>query len=1033
MSIKCPKCQHENPDDTLYCGKCTTPLKSSEDIDVTATIEAPKKELTTGSTFAGRYQIIEEIGKGGMGRVYKVHDTKIKEKIALKLIKPEIAKDKKTIERFSNELRLARKIRQKNVCQMFDLGEERGTQFITMEYVSGEDLRSSIRRFGQLPIGKSISIAKQICDGLTEAHRLGVVHRDLKSNNIMIDNEGNVRIMDFGIARSLATKGITGAGVMIGTPEYMSPEQVEGKDVDQRSDIYSLGVILYEMVTGRLPFEGDTPFTVGMKQKSEAPQNPKDINAQIPNDLNKVILRCLEKEKENRYQSAGEVRSELSNIEKGIPTTERTIPDKKPLTSREITVTFGVKKLLVPLLIIAAVVILGLILWQVLPKKAAVITSESETPSLAVMYFENNTGDSGLDQYRKAISDLLITDLSQSKYLQVLSGAKLFNILDKMGQLEEKTFSSEVLEEVANQGRVRYVIVGSYSKAGGVYRLNYSLLDGGTSDIIGTDTVQGRGEESIWTMVDEITRKIKANLSLSEEMLADDFDSDIGEITTGFPEAYKYYSEGAKYDHLGQYEKSIELMEKAVGIDPGFAMAYRSMGITYGDMDYYFKAIEYLQKALELSNRVSVRERYQIQGDFYWFKEEEEKAIEAYNKLLGLYPNDTDANINLGTIHRDLEEWDKAKERFEVLKQAGDESIFPYMNLAIIAMAKESYDEAEEVIEYYIKNFSDNGPLRRTLARNYFYQGKLDLALSEFDKASHLPPDSYVNRWARGIIFLYKGDLVESEKEYQKLLLEEEPRAHYEGLRGFATLCLVQGKFNKAKEYVRQCITWADDIGEMASKEWSQRYLAYIHSSSGNHEQALKELDESWKTAVASDLSYAQRYYYYVQGLIYAKMGSLEKAQEAADELKTRIDKGIYKNEIRIYYDLMGSIELKKGNFSKSKDYIEKAMPLYPYGPLAKSATACETLAFACYESGDLKKAQEEFIKITKLTTGRIYYGHIYARAFYILGRIFEEQGDTAKAIEHYEKFLELWEDADSGLPEIDDARSRLSKIRGTQ
>jgi len=184
-----------------------------------------------------------------MGKVYKVLDTKIKEKIALKLIKPEIAKDKKTIERFSNELRLARKIRHKNICQMFDLGEEKETHFITMEFVPGQDLKGLIRQSGQLAVGTTINISKQICAGLTEAHKSRVIHRDLKPSNIMIDKEGHVRIMDFGIARSLRAKGITGAGVMIGTPEYMSPEQVEGKDVDQRSDIYSLGTILYEMVT----------------------------------------------------------------------------------------------------------------------------------------------------------------------------------------------------------------------------------------------------------------------------------------------------------------------------------------------------------------------------------------------------------------------------------------------------------------------------------------------------------------------------------------------------------------------------------------------------------------------------------------------------------------------------------------------------------------------------------------------------------------------------------------------------------------
>lgn len=233
MTIKCPECGVENPKTASFCADCGTELRSINEIEVTKTVETPKQELTTGSTFAGRYQIIEELGKGGMGRVYKAIDKEVNAKIALKLITPEIASDKKTIERFRNELKIARDITHKNVCRMYDLNREKGSYYITMEYVPGEDLRSFIHRSGQLAVGTAVKIAKQICDGLSEAHELGVVHRDLKSNNIMIDREGNVRIMDFGIARSLSGKRITGDGVMIGTPDYMSPEQVEGKEIDQ--------------------------------------------------------------------------------------------------------------------------------------------------------------------------------------------------------------------------------------------------------------------------------------------------------------------------------------------------------------------------------------------------------------------------------------------------------------------------------------------------------------------------------------------------------------------------------------------------------------------------------------------------------------------------------------------------------------------------------------------------------------------------------------------------------------------------------
>jgi serine/threonine protein kinase len=266
----------------------------------TATFLTPPPAPAVGGTFAGRYQVTEELGKGGMGRVYKAYDLEIREAVALKVLNPEIAADDSVVERFRNELKIARRISHRNVCRMFDLGREGETTYISMEYVSGEDLKTLLRRIGHLPARKAIAFAGQIAEGLAEAHRLGVVHRDLKPQNVMIDREGQARIMDFGIARSLKGKGITGEGVVIGTPEYMSPEQVEGKEADQRSDIHSLGIILYEMITGRAPFEGDTPFSVAYKHRHEAPEEPRKFNPQLPDALNRVILRCMEPAQDNR-------------------------------------------------------------------------------------------------------------------------------------------------------------------------------------------------------------------------------------------------------------------------------------------------------------------------------------------------------------------------------------------------------------------------------------------------------------------------------------------------------------------------------------------------------------------------------------------------------------------------------------------------------------------------------------------------------------------------------------------------------------
>ena len=1034
MSIICPKCQHDNPDDTVYCGKCAAPLRASEDIEVTATIETPKEELTTGSTFAGRYQIIEELGKGGMGKVYKVHDTKIKEKIALKLIKPEIAKDKKTIERFSNELRLARKIRHKNICQMFDLGETEGTHFITMEFVPGQDLKGLIRQSGQLAVGTTINIAKQICNGLTEAHKSGVVHRDLKPSNIMIDKEGDVRIMDFGIARSLEAKGITGAGVMIGTPEYMSPEQVEGKETDQRSDIYSLGVILYEMVTGQVPFEGDTPFTIGMKHKGEMPQNPKELNSQISDDLSSSILKCLEKDKEARYQSADELRSELERIEKGIPTTERTAPKRKPITSREITVQFSLRKLLIPALFVTAIVIAGFFIWNPWKQKETTPSTLSDKPSLAVMYFKNNTGDEGLDHWRIMISDLFIADLTQSKYIEVLSGERLFKILNDLNQLEAKSYSSDVLKQVATQGAVNHILVGNYAKAGETIRINVTLQEMPAEKILSSEGVEGKGEESIFPMVDELTRRIKPYFMLTEQEIAGDLDKEVGKITTSFPKAYRNYIEGLNHFNRGDFRKSIEFFKEAIDIDPEFASAYRNLSIAYSNLGFRAERKKSLQKAMELSDRISERERYRIEAEYYGYSEKTyDKAIEAFNKLLQLYPEAGYARNNFGKGYRDLEMWDKAIEQFQWHIQNKVEYYQPYVNLAVCYMAKGWYEKAREILQNYLDNQSDHPGVRYYLACNYLCQGKYDLALVEAEKGLALNPAFYRNQIANADILHCQGSLAEAEKGYQKLIQYKEPAAHAWGLAKLASLHLTQGRFKEAKEHLERGIDWAKSVGEKWAESNFHWYLGYAYLKSGNPEMALKEFENSLNGYVEAESFAGQRLVLYMKGVAYLKMNSIQQAQKSAAELKTLIEEGMNRKAIRYYHHLMGRIELKKNNFSKAVENFQRANSLLSFQYHLtddKHAVFIEPLALACYKQGEFEKAREEFEKIISLTSGRIGYGDIYVKSLYMLGKIFEQQGDTAKAIEHYEKFLDLWKNADPGIAEVEDARQRLAELK---
>ncbi len=433
----CPKCQFENPPGSGFCNRCGTQLSPSTDIPFsqTETIQQPKEELTIGSTFAERYQIIEELGRGGMGNVYKVLDKELGEKVALKLLKPEIAADHRIIERFRNEIKFARKITHKNVCRMFDLSKAERTPYITMEYVSGEDLKSTLRRVGPLSEGKAIYIAKQVCEGLIEAHKLGVVHRDLKPQNIMIDKKGHPRIMDFGIARSMKGGGITTSGMMIGTPEYMSPEQVEGKEADQRADIYAMGVILYEMVTGTTPFKGDTALSVAIKHTREKPRNPREINDRISVETSRLILKCLEKDRFKRYQSVQELYDVLNRISEGFPTTDRIIPDK-PNTSRALPGKPRLKNILIPVIAVIAVIIAAVLVWRFtpLPEILGISPSPPEVSSVeghlnsAHQFWKEKDYSRAYNQFKKALE-------LDSKNFDAQFG--LANSLKAQGKLDE--------------------------------------------------------------------------------------------------------------------------------------------------------------------------------------------------------------------------------------------------------------------------------------------------------------------------------------------------------------------------------------------------------------------------------------------------------------------------------------------------------------------------------------------------------------------------------------------------------------------
>ncbi|NIM91173.1 MAG: protein kinase [Candidatus Aminicenantes bacterium] len=804
MTIKCPKCRSENPETARFCADCGTQIPAEEVSVPTETLEAPKEELTTGSTFAGRYQIIEELGKGGMGKVYKAVDKEIDGKVALKLIKPEIAADGKTIERFRNELKTARDIAHKNVCRMYHLAKHEGTHYIVMEYVSGEDLKSFIRRSRQVTPGTAISIAKQVCEGLTEAHKLGTVHRDLKPQNIMIDKDGNARIMDFGIARSLKEKGITGAGVMIGTPEYMSPEQVEAKEVDQRSDIYSLGVILYEMVTGRVPFEADTPFAIGVKHKSEAPKDPRELNTQIPEGLSIVILRCLEKDKAKRYQSADELHTELTNIEKGIPFAEKIVPERRPSTSKEITVTFGLRKLLIPALVVIALVILGIVIWQLLPQKEAV-PEPATKPSIAVLPFADLSPQKDQEYFCDGMANAIINALSNIKGLSVRARGSSFAF---KGQQQD-------LQEIGKRLNVATVLDGTVQKAGNRVRLTAQLINVADESLLWSGQYD-QELDNIFAIQDEITQAITDNLELK---LLGGEKAKLTKRYTKDVQAFSLYSQGLYHwnRRTGEaMQKAIDYFEQAIEEDSTYALAYVGLADSYNLLSIYSdvnpkesypKAREAAEKALEIDETLGeahnslayFKERYEwdfagAEREFkraielspnyatghFWYGEllaiigRFDEGIEEMKKALELDPISLIINASLGWAYRAAKKYDQAITQLHKTLEMDPNFLIGHFYLGMVHTEMKKYPEAIVELEK-AKELSGGAAVALFgLGVAYAEAGKPDEAKRILEELEAISKERYVSPWGIGSVYAALGEKDKAFEFMQKAYEERD-------------------------------------------------------------------------------------------------------------------------------------------------------------------------------------------------------------------------------------------------------------------
>ncbi len=667
------------------------------------------------------YQILAEVSRGGMGIVYRALDTRLDREVALKVLPPELVADPERLRRFEQEARAASKLEHPNIAVIHDIGEADGVTFLTMELIRGEKLADRLLE-ARLPLARALEIATEIAEGLARAHERGVVHRDLKPANVMLTEDGHPKIIDFGLAKLVAPLSGEGGesatrsardtepGVVLGTVLYMSPEQARGTRLDHRTDVFSFGVLLFEMLSGRRPFDGASQLEI-LQAIVSAPTPRLDAPADrsldaVSAELQRILDKCLAKDPGDRYQSMKDLvvdlRSARRRVESGSVVTTVVQPEARR----------GRSKVYVVGALVAAALVAALLLRREPP--APTPLPAAGKPSLAVLRFENLSGDPSLDWLQTGLADMLITDLSQSTELDVLSTDRLYQVLRDMKRLDERIESLEVVQDLAERGGVKTVLEGSFLKAGESIRINVRIQEAATGRILTSEKVEGVGEESLFDMVDDLSRRVRLKLD-AVPSIGEELDRDLRDVTTSSVDAYREYAEGINLQERASFRDALPRFEAALKHDPGFAMAMAKLSVVQYNLGYS-EWVKNAERTLMNVDRLTPRERYYIEGVYYMRQERTfDRAIESYRKAVELYPDHASARNNLTVLLDQFERHEESVSHLQYLVDRGVRFLPAYSSLASTYSLLGEDEKGIAILEDGIRKHPDSGNLLRVL------------------------------------------------------------------------------------------------------------------------------------------------------------------------------------------------------------------------------------------------------------------------------------------------------------------------------